>query len=106
MSHLDYVSPMLYPSAYQFGIPGYRHPLAHPYEIVSLTLARARERTGLPPVRFRPWLQAFQDSAFDRRRFGAAEIGAQISAAERFGASGWMLWNPQNVYSRDGLKEE
>jgi hypothetical protein len=49
VSHLDYVSPMLYPSAYQFGIPGYRNPVAHPYEIVSLTLARARERTGLRP---------------------------------------------------------
>ncbi len=106
VAHLDYVSPMLYPSGYQFGIPGYRDPVAHPYEIVFSTLARARERTGLPPVRFRPWLQAFRDYAFDRRRFGAAEIRAQISAAERFGAGGWMLWNPQNVYSPDGLKEE
>jgi hypothetical protein len=55
-------------------------------------------------VRFRPWLQAFQDYAFDRRPFRAAEIRAQISAAEAFGANGWMLWNPQNVYSREGLR--
>jgi hypothetical protein len=101
--HLDYVSPMLYPSGYQLGIPGYRNPVEHPYEVVSLSLARARERTGLPPVRFRPWLQAFQDYAFDRRPFRAAEIRAQIRAAEAFGANGWMLWNPQNVYSREGL---
>jgi hypothetical protein len=104
--HLDYLSPMLYPSAYQVGIPGYRNPVAYPYEVVSLTLARARERTGLPPVRFRPWLQAFQDYAFDRRPFRAAEIRAQISAAETFGSNGWMLWNPQNVYSPDGLKAD
>jgi hypothetical protein len=103
-AHVDYLSPMLYPSGYQLGIPGYRNPVEHPYEIVALTLARARERTGLPPVRFRPWLQAFGDYAFDRRPFRAAEIRAQISAAEAFGANGWMLWNPQNVYSRDGLK--
>jgi hypothetical protein len=104
VSHLDYVSPMVYPSAYQFGIPGYRNPVAHPYEIVSLTLARARNRTGLPPGRFRPWLQAFRDYAFDRRPFGAAEIRSQISAAETFGANGWMLWNPRNTYGREGLK--
>jgi hypothetical protein len=106
VAHLDYVSPMLYPSSFQFGIPGYRNPVSHPYEIVSLTLGRARDRTRLPPVRFRPWLQAFRDYAFDRRPFGAAEIRAQINAAERFGSNGWMLWNPHNVYSRDGLKAE
>lgn len=36
----------------------------------------------------------------------AAEIRAQISATERFGSNGWMLWNPQDVYSREGLKED
>jgi hypothetical protein len=106
VAHLDYVSPMLYPSSFQFGIPGHRNPVAHPYEIVALTLGRARDRTGLRPARFRPWLQAFRDYAFDRRPFGATEIRAQIDAAERFGSNGWMLWNPHNVYSREGLKEQ
>jgi hypothetical protein len=101
---LDYVSPMLYPSSFQFGIPGYRFPVAYPFEIVHLSLERARERTGLPSVRFRPWLQAFRDYGFDRRTFGRAEIRAQIAAAERFGSHGWMLWNPHNVYSLDGLE--
>jgi hypothetical protein len=101
---LDYISPMLYPTSFQFGIPGYREPVEHPYEIVSLSLQHARNRTGLPAARFRPWLQAFRDYAFDRREFGAAEIGAQIRAAEAFGADGWMLWNPRNVYSDAGLR--
>jgi hypothetical protein len=100
---LDYVSPMLYPSSFQFGIPGYRFSVAYPYEIVSLSLERARQRTGLPAVRFRPWLQAFRDYGFDRRAFGGSEIRAQVTAAERFGSDGWMLWNPHNVYSPDGL---
>jgi hypothetical protein len=104
VAHLDYLSPMLYPSSFQFGIPGYRNPVAHPSEIVALSLARAAERTGLPPARFRPWIQAFPDYAFDRRPFHGREIRAQIDAAERFGASGWMLWNPHNVYSREGLR--
>jgi hypothetical protein len=100
---LDYVSPMLYPSSFQFGIPGYRNPVAHPYEIVFLSLEQARQRSGLPATRFRPWLQAFRDYAFDRRPFGGDEIRTEISAAEAFGSDGWMLWNPRNTYSVDGL---
>jgi hypothetical protein len=101
---VDYISPMLYPSGFQFGIPGFRNPIAHPYEIVSLSLARAGKRTKLSPVRFRPWLQAFRDYAFDRRPFGGDGIRAQIRAAEAFGSDGWMLWNPRNVYGGAGLK--
>ncbi|MGH9654679.1 MAG: putative glycoside hydrolase, partial [Bryobacteraceae bacterium] len=96
---LDYISPMLYPSGFQYGIPKYRDPVAHPYEIVRLSLDRARERTNLDPIRFRPWLQAFRDYAFDRRQFGRAQIQAQIKAADSFGSDGWLLWNPRNVYS-------
>jgi hypothetical protein len=102
---LDYLCPMLYPSGFQFGIPGYRLPVAHPYEIVSLTLKRGQERAGIPHNRFRPWIQAFRDYAFDRRPFTAREIRDQIDAAEKFGSNGWMLWNPQNRYTADGLKK-
>ena len=105
-ANLDYISPMLYPSCFQFGIPGYRLPIAHPYEIVFLSLQNARERTGIPAIRFRPWLQAFRDYAFDHREYGGNEIRAQISAAEKFGSDGWMLWNPRNTYTAAGLKEE
>jgi hypothetical protein len=103
--YLDFTSPMLYPSGYHLGIPGYRNPVTHPYEIVSLSLKKAQERTGLPAMRFRPWLQAFKDYAFDRRPFTGKEIRAQIKAAEDFGSNGWMLWNPRNVYSDDGLEK-
>jgi hypothetical protein len=96
---VDYVSPMLYPSSFQFGIPGYRNPVEHPYQIVRLSLEQARERTGRRPERFRPWLQAFRDYAFGGRAFTAADVRAQIKAAEEFGADGWMIWNPQNQYS-------
>lgn len=102
--HVDYISLMLYPSGFQFGIPGYRNPVAYPYEIVSRSLKRAQERTNIPTVRFRPWLQAFKDYAFDRRHFNGPEIRTQIKAAEEFGSAGWMLWNPRNVYRADGLK--
>jgi hypothetical protein len=78
----------------------------HPYEIVYLSLSKAEARTGLPGSRFRPWLQAFRDYAYDHRPFGAAEIRAQIRAAEAAGSNGWMLWNPHNTYSGDGLEKD
>jgi hypothetical protein len=106
VSHLDYVSPMLYPSGFRYGIPGYRIPVANPHEIVYRSLKRAQERTGLAPTRFRPWLQAFRDYAFDKRYFRDKEIRDQINAAREFGSGGWMLWNPSNVYSPYGLKKE
>jgi len=103
-AHLDYLSPILYPSGFQAGIPGCSDPVAHPYEIVYRSLTRAKERSGLPPVRLRPWLQAFRDYAFDRREYGAKEIMQQVRAAEDFGSNGWMLWNPRNQYSAEGLR--
>lgn len=102
--YVDYASPMLYPSGFQFGIPGYRNPVANSHEIVYRTLERARERSGVPAVRFRPWLQAFKDYAFDRRYFGPEEVQQQISAANRFGSNGYLLWNPRNVYAADAIK--
>jgi hypothetical protein len=102
--HVDYLSPMLYPSGFQFGIPGCMDPVAHPYEVVYRSLMRAKERSGLPPIRFRPWLQAFKDYAFDRRPYTGKEIMQQVRAAEDFGSNGWMLWNPHNEYSADGLR--
>ena len=104
MGPLDYVSPMLYPSGFTYGIPNYRNPVQHPYEIVRLTLDRAQQRTKVDPIRFRPWLQGFADYAFDKRQFGATQIQAQIKAAETFGSDGWLLWNPRNNYSAETLK--
>ena len=102
---LDYLSLMLYPSGFKFGIPGYLDPVQHPREIVLLSLERAQQRSGLPALRFRPWLQAFRDYAFDRRWFRTPQIRAQIEAAEHFGSDGWMLWNPHNLYG-DGLQDQ
>ncbi len=102
--HLDYLSPMLYPSGFSHGVGKYRDPVKNSFEVVALSLQQAQKRTGLPGVRFRPWLQAFRDYAFDRRHFREDEIRAQTRASEETGSNGWMLWNPRNVYQRDGLK--
>ncbi len=95
---VDYVSLMVYPSGYHLGIPKYRNPVQHPYEIVYLTHKRALERTKVSPLRFRPWLQAFRDYAFRGGDFTEERMRIQIKAAEDFGASGWIFWNPRNLY--------
>jgi len=106
MRHVDYLSLMLYPSGFTFGIPGHRDPVAEPYDIVRDSLQRAQRRTGVAGLRFRPWLQAFRDYAFDRRAFGEREIRSQIEAADAAGTDGWMLWNPRNRYEDEGLAPE
>ena len=103
---VDIISPMLYPSGFQFGIPGYRNPIANPYEIVHLSLKECNRRTANTAVRFRPWLQAFTDYAFGGKVFGADEIAKQVKASRDAGTDGWMLWNPRNVYSTNDIKPE
>jgi hypothetical protein len=95
---VDVVCPMVYPSGYTWGIPNYRNPVKNSYEIVYLSLKRAQERTGVSPLRFRPWLQAFRDYAFRGGDFTEDRMRIQIKAADDFGASGYMFWNARNIY--------
>ncbi|MBI4242409.1 MAG: GTP-binding protein [Candidatus Rokubacteria bacterium] len=102
--HVDYLCPMVYPSGYHRGIPGYRNPVAHPYEIVFETVRLVRRRSSHATIRVRPWIQDFRDYAFDRRPFGVKELQAQMKAAQDAGAVGWMLWNPRNEYTAAALR--
>lgn len=101
--YVDYLCPMVYPSGYHWGIPGYRNPVEHPYEIVSETIRLVRKRSAYTAVQVRPWIQDFRDYAFDRRPFGVKEIHAQMKAAQDAGAAGWMLWNSRNEYTARAL---
>ncbi len=63
---------------------------------------------NLAHARLRPWLQDF-DLGVDSSRgiyYDAAKVRAQIDGAEKAGASGWLLWNPNNVYTKAALKPE
>ncbi len=103
---VDYLSPMLYPSGFPNGIPAYSDPVSHPYEVIAHSLQRARQLSGLAAIRFRPWLQSFRDYAFDRRRFTAVEVHAQINASDASGSHGWMLWNAASRFSLASLQQE
>ncbi len=97
--YMDYICLMIYPSHFIEGnivsAPG--HPQDYPYESILESLERAQEQ--IPDesrLKMRPWLQDFYE-------YGPDEVGAQIQAAEDFGASGWILWDPANVYTVDAL---
>ncbi len=96
--HVDYICPMLYPSGFRRGSVTFSNPAAHPYDIVRISLQKGIAR-GVAPSKFRPWLQAFRDYAFSRHQYREHEIAAQIRAAEKLGASGWLLWNPSSRFS-------
>ncbi len=102
--YLDYLCPMVYPSGYHLGIPGYRNPVKHPYEVVRDSVKMIRQRSQHTTVQVRPWLQDFRDYAFDRRVFGVREIRAQIRGTNEAGGIGWMLWNPRNDYTAEALR--
>ncbi|MDP3727488.1 MAG: putative glycoside hydrolase, partial [bacterium] len=57
-------------------------------------------------AKLRPWLQDF-DLSVDTARgihYDAKKVRAQIDAAEDAGASGWLLWSPTNIYTKEALR--
>ena len=100
--HVDYLSPMVYPSHYsdgQFGLPG--HPNDFPYEIVDISIEGGVQLLGGNALQIRPWLQDFD--LYGMTPYGSQQVRAQIQAANDWGTSGWMLWDPENRYRLDNL---
>ena len=95
--HLDYVSPMLYPSYFE---PGLRHPvpLKHSYQLVYENLVRAANRLNGDFRRLRPWLQNFPDRAAPDVPLKVEVIHGQVKAVVDARVSGWMLWDARNQY--------
>ncbi len=122
--YFDYICPMVYPSHYASGAFGFKKPALYPYEVVknSITMAVKRLIKYNQPVlagassstatsaqkikedygvraKIRPWLQDFDLGMI----YDAKAVRAQITASDEAGGSGWMLWDPRNVYTREAL---
>ncbi|MGQ9681230.1 MAG: putative glycoside hydrolase [Anaerolineae bacterium] len=93
--HLDYVSPMVYPSTYLRGMLDIADPWRSPYEVVKRSLDAAHRKTSTP---IRPWLQHFDDYHGLGICYGLPELLAQKRAAADGGACGWMFWNIMGEY--------
>ena len=100
--YADFISPMVYPSHYQWNFRGLGNPAENPYSIVSMSLtegAELLETESMIPIteskyKFRPWLQDFDIGAI----YDSYKIQEQIRATRDAGGSGWIMWNARNVY--------
>ena len=101
IAQADFVSPMMYPSHYHKGEYGIKDPDRDPYRTIHRGLKDAAKRLGEGAAKLRPYLQDFSLG----KRYGAAEVRAQILAAARAGVTDWILWNPQNRYTWPALRE-
>ena len=100
---------MVYPSTFDTGLPGeagrYRNAIAYPYDVVRKSTERSVERARAvnPEIQVRPWIQDFQDYAFDYRTYTPGEIRAQMDGAREGGGHGWLLWDAAVRYTREAL---
>lgn len=95
--HLDYLSPMVYPSHWPEGsmaLDG--HPNDFPYETIEISMGLAVQQLDGNRLKFRPWLQDFDMP--NMREYADAEVRAQIDAVNDLGLSGWLIWDPNNWY--------
>ena len=103
LPNVDFISPMVYPSHYPPTFQGYANPAEHPYQIVNFALKGAAKLfTTDTRAKSRPWLQDFNLGA----NYTTAMVKDQIRAARENNASGWLLWNPSNVYTVGALEKE
>jgi hypothetical protein len=97
-SYLDAIYPMVYPSHFSSGEYGIQDPDAYPGRTVARALFDFRRQVKGKAVLI-PWLQDFSLG----HPYGLIEVTDQIAAARRQHARGYMLWNPEGVYTRDAL---
>jgi hypothetical protein len=98
--HSEFLSAMVYPSHYDDGFMGLEKPGDHP-ELVGMGVKHMRaemEERGLDldrSAKIRPWLQAMRHKSTN---YGPGYIQDEIRTGDKAGASGWLLWNPGQIY--------
>ena len=92
---------MVYPSHYNPGEFALPDPSSAPGRTVALSLRDFRNAMLGRKAMLIPWLEDFSLTS-DRRP--PEEVQAQIDAARRNGAKGFLLWNPSGVYTEQLLK--
>jgi hypothetical protein len=129
--NFDFISFMLYPSHFYAGfsapqdstrqLPAVYFPYqaatdtssvvsSHPYEVVfrSVLVASDYLLKLKSETKIRPWLQDFDINPDTDRGiyYDTKKVKDQIQAAEDAGSSGWLLWNPLNIYTKEALLPE
>jgi hypothetical protein len=99
--YVDAVYPMVYPSHYNSGEFNLPDPSSVPGQTVAFSLRDFRNELIGRRAMLIPWLEDFSLSAGRRP---ASEVQAQINAARRYHTKGFLLWNPEGVYTEEVLK--
>jgi hypothetical protein len=97
--HVDAIYPMVYPSHFGAGQLGVDDPNAQPGRTVALALLDFDVALRGMTTRLVPWLQDFSLG----RTYSLANVREQVQAARDAGTEGFMLWNPEGVYTRPAL---
>jgi hypothetical protein len=97
--YLDAIYPMVYPSHYSPGEYRIDDPNKYPGRTVARALLDFRRQLKGHKTILIPWLQDFSLGA----RYTLIEVTDQIAAARRQHTRGYMLWNPEGLYTREAL---
>jgi hypothetical protein len=97
--YVDAVYPMVYPSHFNPGEYGIAVPNDAPGTVVSRSLSDFRRALEGRKARLTPWLQDFSLG----RAYTLEDVKLQIAAAESRGTEGFLLWNPEGVYTPGAL---
>jgi hypothetical protein len=98
-NYVDAVYPMVYPSHYNSGEYGIDQPDDRPGAVVSRSLADFRRALEGRKTRLTPWLQDFSLG----RTYTLQDVELQIAAAKAHHTNGFLLWNPEGVYTNAAL---
>ncbi len=100
--HLDFISPMLYPSHWSKGEYGIADPNRSPGPITEKALVDFGKAVEGTPASLVPWFQDFTLGI----PYGPTEVRAQLDAAAGLGVKDFLLWDAQCTYTRDALDSE
>ena len=99
--YVDTVYPMVYPSHYRSGEFNLADPSSSPGQTVAFSLRDFRNALIGRKTMLIPWLEDF---SLTSARRPPEEVRAQIEAARRYHAKGFLLWNPEGIYTEEVLK--
>jgi hypothetical protein len=99
--YVDAVYPMVYPSHYGAGEFNLPDPSAAPGQTVAFSLRDFRNAMLGRNALLIPWLEDF---SLTSPHPAPEHVQAQIDAARRSHARGFLLWNPEGVFTEQVLK--
>lgn len=96
IDHVDYLSPMIYPSHFTEGFGGFVK-YDDPYTTIKVSTEKFVKLIGEENKgKLRPWLQGF---SYRAPNFNSNYIYAQVKALNDIGINDFLIWNASNQYA-------